>query len=203
MIAPLQAHILGLQSTTPSPNPVLRELKKGYLDCLKQARADIRAANHNVPVPPDKAKWQEWVPETTRAALITRFADAYGEHAPRGNRIIPFAPLLLRKENAERIARTKRSVQVTRETYDPDDTGKAPNLLGALMLSACRMVERAVRTYEEGLKEGTLHPYENPAKVNWTHYCTPAMRARVKDGLANPASISPDGLTSFLADKHH
>jgi hypothetical protein len=198
MLAPLQAHIIGLQSTKASDIPPLREVRSLYIDCLKAARKRIRAANHNVPIPADRLTWQEWVSPTNRAYTIQAFADAYSAYAPRGNRIVPFAPLLLRQENTERIVRTKRSIQNTRDTYDPDGTGKAPNLLGALMLCACRMVERAVRDYEEGLKEGKLHPYENPAKVNWTHYCTKAMRQRVKDGLANSASIRPDGLEAFL-----
>ena len=64
------------------------------------------------------------------------------------------------------------------------------------MLCACRMAERAIAQYRKDLASGEAHPYENPAKVNWQHYCTAALRARVRAAM-NGEPIDMEGLDSF------
>jgi hypothetical protein len=70
----------------------------------------------------------------------------------------------------------------------------------ALILCACRQAELAITAYRKALVTGEAHPYENPAKVNWQHYCTPAMRARVRAALKNEGeTIFMDDLLTFYA----
>jgi hypothetical protein len=201
LLAPLQAHIVGLQSNLSHSSSNLRAARIEYMSLIKKAREDIRAANHNLPIPQDKARWQEWIPQATRLRVIATFQHLYAVHSTRGRKLIPFAPQTYVLDNLERIRRAKAAIEAERRGAE-SVRGTQP-LLCALMLCACRMAERALRDYEEGLDDGTLHPYETPAKVNWRHYCTHAMRARVKDGLADPSTIVPDGLNSFLGDKQH
>ena len=194
--AEVQAHIDSMRGNKGKAHPAMAGLRAEYYDAVVTINKAIRTYPTYVPIPKGKERWQEWVPKEQRESLSARFRTAYAKLGLRGNRIVPFAPTKYRNENLERLRRCEAAVALHRAQYDPLEKGKGDTPLKALMLCACRQAELALRQYKLALNAGEAHPYETPAKVHWQHYCTPAMRARVREALAGGA-VSLDGLTSF------
>lgn len=197
--AEIAAHIASMRGNKGKVSPAMQSIRKEYYDCVVQTHKAIRAYPNYTPIADNMTKWQEWIPKDVRVDLANRMRAAYKDNGLRGNHIIPFAPTAYRQDNSERIKRMRAAIAAERADIDPMETGKAETPVGALILAACRQAERAIDKYEDDLKDGTVHPYETPAKVNWRHYCTQAMRDRVKDALAGKP-VSLDGLLTFYRE---
>lgn len=194
--AELKAHIQSLRSNGSRVAPAIRKIRDEYYDLVVQTYAEVKQYADYHPFPEGKERWQEWVDKDTRIRISNAMRDAYDLKGVRGRRIVPFAPTAYRADNLERVRRCESAIAAERRNIDPNETGRSPVPVGALILAACRMAERAINKYKEDLAEGIAHPYENPAKVNWQHYCTQAMRQRVRDALKGEP-VSLDGLSSF------
>lgn len=198
----LQAHIYTMRSNASRVPAAMRPVRDEYYGTLIKANDAIRAYPTHTPIPEGKERWQEWIDKDTRVRIANKMRDLYAANAVRGRRLVPYAPELLRKDNQTRIDKCLAAIAAERKRICPDDptsTARSPQPIGALILAACRQAEREIKKYTEDLAEGRAHPYENPAKVNWQHYCTPAMRQRVRSALAGEP-VSLDGLSSFYIE---
>jgi hypothetical protein len=198
--AEVQAHIVSLRGNKAKVHATMRALRTEYYDVVVSANKLIRKHPQYEYVPTGRERWQEWVHEEVRLDLSKRMRAEYAQHGIRGNHIVPFAPTKYRNENLERLRRCEVSIAAERTAHDPMEKGRGDTPMKALILCACRQAELAITAYRKALVTGEAHPYENPAKVNWQHYCTPAMRARVRAALKNEGeTIFMDDLLTFYA----
>lgn len=187
-------HLESLTNNLPKAAPDMRALWVRYRDSVAGAVLALRSQDHATPIPQDKRHWQDWVPKTERDAIISAFRHAYG--ARRGARLIPFAPKELRQEHKARLARLRTALHSVRVTWNTRGTKAQPAShlpAGALMLAAVRQAELAINHYVAT----DPHPFDNPLKVRWQDYCEPAMRARVRRSIVNPADVDLDGIKMF------
>lgn len=192
----VQAHIASMRGNKGRVHPAMAGLRTEYYDVVVSINKEIRAYPTYVPIPEGRTRWQEWVPKEQRDSLSARMRTEYIKQGLRGNHIVPFAPTKYRAENLERLRRCEVAIAAERAANDPMETGRGDTPMKALLLCACRQAELAIVAYRNALHIGEAHPYETPTKVNWQHYCTPAIRARVRAAMKGEP-VSLDGLLTF------
>lgn len=159
------------------------------------------------------ASWVTWVSPHLVDELTAEFDLVYARMTGRGrgNRFRPFYTADIKRSAADAVARHRRFIQDQRAAIFVADadanpnthpnaatTGRVHNRYGALHLCALRMAELALDDYERDVKAKRINIASNPIPVHWTHLLTHDMRQRVRAADADPSSVTPEGLTSFL-----
>lgn len=188
-------HLRNLRSNKAKVRPQLMPAWQDYYDAVATIPPRIRAAD-KTHMPTPKA-WQGWIPAEERARHIAAFAtvyDAYPNLSPNGLRTVPFAPNALRAENLERVRRCEEAIAATRAAWNTHAPGtpshpRSNTHLGAVILAAARQAEIGLTRYKRKLLRHEVHPYEEPAKTNWQHYCDADTREKVRRLYANPADV--------------
>lgn len=181
----------------PATLKLVRALAARRNDKLRKAGAPLMPACGD--------HWPSWVSPDKVRDLTTRFERAYDLNGGgRGKRLIPFATTSVTKTLNRTIARHRAFIEAQREAIlaaDPEadrEHKRVHSRYGALHLCALRQAEMWLDTYERELRNRTKHPVLDPVPVNWQHLLEPELRTRVRDADENPASVTPEGLTSFL-----
>jgi hypothetical protein len=184
----------------------VRPAVDAYRDLVIHVSTKIREADKSKPLPAHLTRWQEWVPQDVRRQHIEAVAAAYEtlpEH--RGPRVVPFAPAALRTASMQRLETLLKTTLSVREAWadaGSADDPKSTTYLGAVLIQATIQAERAIKRLRKRLRMHQLHPYEEPIKTNWHHYCEPETRAHVRALNAAPANVCFDfqPYKPYLAD---
>jgi hypothetical protein len=184
---------------------------KRCAEIAAKRNAKLRAAGEPVG-PACTSLWVTWVHPQVIHDLVEDVQIAYDRTGrSQGNRFQPFNELSVRQsiKRAEGIHRAFIAHQRAR-LYETDaepthaaKTGRVSHPYAALHLCALRMAELWLDGYARDIKTKHKHPALNPIPVNWLHLLTPEMRKRIRDADENPASVSRDGLDSFLNESGH
>jgi len=153
------------------------------------------------------SRWQSWIPDKTREAFIKTLAHHYADcpEVRMGNRLIPFAPAAMRRDNKQRMAKIRAALESVRRACSGDKSGGTPGSTpyAALYLSAARMAEMAADAYAVGVNDGTFNPYERPCPVNWLHLLTPGKRTQLRRAEVAPELIDVESVSYFLSPGTH
>jgi len=181
----------------PATLPLVRALAARRNEKLRKSGAAL--------MPACTDHWPSWVNPHTVQDLIRRFEQAYNANGGgRGKRLIPFATTSVTKACNKAIIRHRSFIEAQREAIlaaDPDadrDYTRVHQPYGALHLCALRQAEMWLDAYERDTKKRLRHPATHPVPMNWTHMLTADLRARIRAADENPASVTPEGLGSFL-----
>jgi hypothetical protein len=188
----VQKYLSSLRSNKDKVRPDLRRAWQSYYDTISVLPALIRDADQTQPLVPPRDRWQGWIDTETRKRHCLEFELVYTAKPTNGRRIVPFAPDSLRRDSFERIDRCRTALLAARSAWNTQGTPKHPKAdthLGAVILAATFQAERALRSYEAGLKSYMIHPYDTPAKANWQHYCEASTREKVRRLTANPGDM--------------
>ena len=156
--------------------------------------------------------WVTWVHPQVIHALVEDVQIAYDRMGrSQGNRFQPFNELSVRQATTRAAGIHRAFIKHQRaRLYETDadathaaKTGRVSHPYAALHLCALRMAELWLDGYARDIKAKNKHPALNPIPVNWLHLLTPEMRKRIRDADENPASVSRDGLDSFLNESGH
>lgn len=203
-------YLRNLRSNKSKVRSELRSAWQSYYDVVSTIPPRIRAADKSQPPSKELSQWQGWIPAEERARHIAAFAVVYDAHpnmSHNGLRTVPFAPNALRAENLERVRRCETAIAAAREAWNTSGTPTHPRSdthIGAVILAAARQAELALKRYKQRLLRHEAHPYEEPAKANWQHYCDAETRAKVRRLSVNPADVYFDfaPYAAFYAATH-
>ena len=204
--------------------PELRDIYESYISIMDEVRKRIEAVAHTHtradvtreaaainkrriaegkrPLASNGTQWQSWVPPHVRQQVLDAVDVAYTKMLrTQGNRWVPFASTVYRREAKARVKHIEASISGIRKMCALPPNGTSNTLYGALLLAGVRMAELELQRRVRGYRDNTINPFDQPIPVHWAQMCSPDMRKRLRDAADNPALIDPTGLAHFYDPK--
>lgn len=148
--------------------------------------------------------WQSWVPPRVKEQFTQQLEAAYARSSrTKGNRLVPFAPPILRRRVLGRLSNMRTTIERWRTlaTSVPGNKNglgaKGGTPYRALYLAACRMAERRLDVIEAELGTPARPWWDAQIPVNWHALLEPEMRTRLHRAARYPDDVDLEGLRDF------